>query len=570
MLLNSLHTASQSFNASSIGTMVAGQNLANANTPNYVRETVLQSSNSTINYGNVALGSGVSVQGVVQMIDTYLEERLRNSLSDAMNASTQAKYSSDLEVVLSELSDNDISTSLNNFFNSIGDILNHPESVSYRQLSVSKAEKLVTDFNTIGDKLIDMRTDINKNIETLASEVNRLCAEIADLNKSIAEIEAGQSPATQAVGLRDSRLQALSDLSQLINIKTSEDTNTGMVTVSCGSNNLVMDAISRGVYVEYESDPYGQISLATVKVEGTNHPLGATSGQLYGYYQARDEVIGNYAVQLDEYAYQFIRVFNEQYASGQGMTGYSQLSSIATINETDIPLDKLGLDYNPKNGTFDILVHDKNTGQHLTHTINVQLGELAGKDGGTTLEDLVAQINAIEGVSAKIDGFGHLEISSESPELEFAFSNDTSGVLSSLGLNTFFTGSDARTIGINSIVQNDPGKFAASGEGIGHDTSNAVTLAHMPEVKSDSLQGQSITQYYKTMNDGVNTSGARLEAVAQGTASYYSSLSAQRASISGVNIDEESLNLMTYQRTYQATAKYVTVINEMLDALIAM
>lgn len=570
MLFNSLQIAAQSFNASSVGTQVAGQNLANANTPSYVREQVVYGANSTINYGSVALGSGVSVNGVVQMIDNYLEERLRNSLSDAMNSSTQSNYYFQLETVLSELSDSDISTALTNFFNSISEILNYPETVSYRQLAVSDGMQLADNINKISGQLTDIRISINESIKTVADEINRLTAEIAELNKSIAEIEAGRSPATQALGLRDQRLRALSDLSQLIDVKTNEDTATGMVTVSCGSDILVMDAISRQVYVDYDDDPYGLTSLATVKLAGTNHPLSASSGQLYGYYNSRDKIIGGYMEQLDEFAYKLIGEFNKLYSGGQGLTGYSELTSLVSVDSTNVPLDKLELAYPPKNGVLEILVYDTESETTRTEEIRVQLGELADKSGGMTLEDLVAAIDSIEGISAKIDAFNRLEIVSDSPDLVFSFGDDTSGILSALGINTFFTGTDARTIGVNATLQEDAGKFAASKGGIGYDTDNATVLANMPELTLNSLSGQSITGYYRTMNNSVNINAAKTNATAEGNASYYSSLNAQRAAVSGVNIDEESLNMMSFQRAYQATAKYVTVINEMLDSLIAM
>ena len=130
MIFNSLTLAGQSLNVSSLGIQVAGQNLANANTPNYVREQLLIATNSTLRYGNKALGSGAHAAGVIQMLDEYLEQRLNTAMSDGVNSATQSKYYMQLETLLGELSDVDISTSLNDFFNSIGEILNHPEGLA--------------------------------------------------------------------------------------------------------------------------------------------------------------------------------------------------------------------------------------------------------------------------------------------------------------------------------------------------------------------------------------------------------------------------------------------------------
>ena len=110
-----------------------------------------------------------------------------------------------------------------------------------------------------------------------------------------------------------------------------------------------------------------------------------------------------------------------------------------------------------------------------THDIFIQLD---GLDDDTTLNDLTAAIDAIDGISATITPAGKLEITSDSSDTEFAFDDDTSGVLAALGLNTFFTGSTARDIGINNELRGlgNEAKFAASGGGLGPQTDSANAL----------------------------------------------------------------------------------------------
>ena len=568
MLLDSLHIASKSLNASSIGISVTGQNLFNAGVPGYVREQVLMgASHPKKTGGGLALGTGVDVNGVIQMIDAYLEERLRNSQSDAMNSSTQSGVYSQLEFILNELTDQDLSTQLDDFFNSIANVLNQPENLSIRQIVVDEGVKLARQITDMSNAILKQRVDINRSIVDLTQQINLLTKEIESLNNSIAQIEAGRAPGIEAVGLRDQRLVALSNLASLINIKTHED-DSGVVTVYCGNDPLISSNGAKELSVFYVSDPYGDLSLAEIRFASDNSPLDAHAGKLHGLYEGRDAILGEFSKTLDDYAASLIHQFNAIYTGGQGLTGYDRITSLTNVTEIDVPLDRIGLVPPPKNGVVSILVQNQQTGVSVTTEILVPLAGSGAEN--MTLEGFVAQINLIEGITARITNDNKLEIVSSSPELQFAFADDTAGILQALGLNTFFTGTDARTIGVNATLRSDPGKFAASRSGIGADTENGVRLAAMPEERLSEYDNKSITEAYRLTVTEVMSKAGVLKAIASGDVSYFVSLQSQRDAISGVNIDEETILLMNFQRIYQASAKYVSVINEMLDALIRM
>ncbi|MDR2117760.1 MAG: flagellar hook-associated protein FlgK, partial [Planctomycetaceae bacterium] len=152
--------------------------------------------------------------------------------------------------------------------------------------------------------------------------------------------------------------------------------------------------------------------------------------------------------------------------------------------------------------------------------------------------------------------------------IEFSFANDTSGILTALGMNTFFTGTTAATIGINKTVLNDPSKFTASNNGIGQNTDNGVQLAAMAVAPNAALGGVSITAYYDGIVSETMLAGGTMKSIVTSNTLYQQSLQTQRDSISGVNIDEETILMMTYQRMFQANSRLVAVINEMLETLI--
>src|SRR6185369_5804091 len=123
-LFGTIQNAGNALNAAQIGLQVTGNNIANANTPGYIRERVVLMPSPTQRLGNLLLGSGVKVHSIVQEIDQFLEDQFRSASSDVSNSEIQENTYAQLEGLVGELSSSDLSTSLTKFFNSIQDILN--------------------------------------------------------------------------------------------------------------------------------------------------------------------------------------------------------------------------------------------------------------------------------------------------------------------------------------------------------------------------------------------------------------------------------------------------------------
>ncbi|MDR1963195.1 MAG: flagellar hook-associated protein FlgK, partial [Planctomycetaceae bacterium] len=442
LLFDSLHLASTAMNASQLGIQVTGQNLTNSQTPGYVRENLLLETGTSRKLGNgTVIGTGVQISGVVQVIDKFLEERLRSSTSDAMASATQEKFYTELEALLNETTEDDLSSSLSEFFNSIDNILNHPENVSYRQMTAEQGLKLVNDINRISGAVVEMQRDINSSINSSADEINRLVKKIDELNRNISLLETKEG--REALGLRDERLNALSDLSKLINIKTTENAQTGSVSIYCGSDILLMDGVRNEIYVGARKESRDDVVMAELCIRNTMTPLDVRSGSVYGLYEAHSTILGGYAEKLDHFTENLIQEFNAVYSSGQGLTGYNSVTALTRIDQPEQPISLSNLDFPVENGVFTILVNDK------PYEIRVEVNESAAVDPfslkpvpevrGTSLNDIALAIDGITDLSAVINSHGQLEIKADDPSIEFAFANDTSGVLAALGINTFFT-----------------------------------------------------------------------------------------------------------------------------------
>ena len=127
-----------------------------------------------------------------------------------------------------------------------------------------------------------------------------------------------------------------------------------------------------------------------------------------------------------------------------------------------------------QNGTFLVHVRDQATGQTTTRMIEVDLDGL--NDDDTTLNSLAAALDNVPGISAAVTGDNRLQLSADSG-FEVSFSEDSSHALAALGVGTFFDGTNAATIAVNSAVQDDPRLLATSLDGTPGDGRNAGRLA---------------------------------------------------------------------------------------------
>jgi flagellar hook-associated protein 1 FlgK len=579
-LYDSLHMAYNALSVSQLGIQVAGQNLNNAETPGYARSILQLSTDTSRKAGNgIVLGTGVQVSGLAQVIDQFLEERLRLATGDAMASATQQKYYTQLESLLNATNKSDLSTSILDFFNSIDNILNHPEDVTYRRMAVEQGGKLVDEINKLAGTVIDWQLDINKQIETSADEINRLLKEIDELNTNIMFMETKQG--FEAVGLRDQRYNALTTLSNYLSIKTTEDPKTGQITIHSGSNILLSAGYRAEIKVGYqEGNQEGAVPMAQLCIGNEMTPLDVRGGAIQGWYQAHQVILGGYLDKLDTFAEQLVTSFNAVYSSGQGLTGYTNLTSLARTNDVNLPIGVASLDTPVVNGGFILQVYDTRTGATIDHYIEIKVDEPVQSNpfslksppapGGTTFQDLADAINAIDGLTASINAYGALEIQSEGGNVEFAFAQDTSGVLSALGMNTFFTGVHAGSLGINPTLESDPYKFAASQSGVGSDTEIGVYLAALAITPNSALDGATLINRYNGIVSETMMAAATTKAVTAANIMYQDSLQAQRDSISGVNIDEETIMMMTYQRMFQAHSRFVSVVDEMMAMLLSI
>jgi flagellar hook-associated protein 1 FlgK len=563
-LSSSIQMASASLQANDIALQVVGQNIANANTPGYLREVVNFVPGPSQTNGALVQGTGVEVQSITQQVSTFLEGQLQNANSNQAAADTLQGTYTQLENIVGALnSGSNLSSAMNQFFNSISDVMNQPGNESVMQSAVLQGQSLAQTINGMANQTVQLRSSIDDQISGLAPQINGLTSQIAQLNTQIAQLTGGGQSASSANGLADQRNQAINTLSQLIGIQVDTQPD-GSVSIYNGGNYLVDGGAAQQVDVAHSSDR--GITISTLQIEGINAPLQATSGQLQGLVSSRDDVLGGFQDQLNSFTATLTNEFNKIYSGGQGTTGYTQTAGLNAVSDPNAPLDQAGLPFAPTNGSLQIIVTNTQTGTSTTNNVAVPL---LGPGHDTTLNSLAAEINGVSGLSAQVAD-GKLTISSTSANTQFAFGTDSSGTLAALGINTFFTGSQAGSIGVNNTLLQDPTKFAASTQGVGTDTSNAQTLAGFLTLPLASQDGATIQTLYNNITTGVTQNSADATASANAADTLQSQLSTQQSAVSGVNIDDEVVDMMNYQEAYQASAKYISTLNDLVTTLVQL
>jgi flagellar hook-associated protein 1 FlgK len=563
-LFAAIRIAGNTLQADQIAMQVIGQNIANTNTPGYIREEVVLAPAPTQRKGNLLLGMGVDVKAVVQKIDNFLEERLRGAVSDVGSSAAQEQAYAQLEGIIGELTDNDLSTAMTKFFSSISDVLNQPADVSARNMVVLLGGTLTDGIRQMANRVQTIRSDVNDRVIATSEEINRLVEDIRLLNVRITQAEGGDVSNSDAVGLRDRRLQDLEDLAKIIPIRVREQPSGGVVVYS-GGDFLVSEGISRKVHVVSESDR--GMGKAQIRFIETDSPVDSSNGELHGLMTARDDVLGGYLTQLDEFTASLAFEFNKIYSGGQGIHGFDDVTSESYVTDGKAALNDAGLKFTPVNGTFQVMVYDKASKITKTTDIRVNLNGVNPREQ-TTLEDLAAQLTAVDGITATPGTDGRLTIQSDSTANQFTFSNDTSGVLAALGINTFFTGSLAFDVDVSGYVTDDPAKFAASDQGIGAGTGNATRLAAFINAPIASKNNASIATYYQQIVSTTTQGAAVNTATVEGARAFEQTLRGQKLATSGVSIDEEAIRMMSFQKQFAAAARLISVANELLDLLV--
>ncbi|MBX3378204.1 MAG: flagellar hook-associated protein FlgK [Phycisphaeraceae bacterium] len=573
-LTSSLQIGNSALNAAQLAIQVTGNNLANAATPGYSRQVAFLEPNRPDGGGRFQVGTGVRISSIRRQIDEALQARLWSGVSQQAAAQQQSSIMGQIESVLGELGDNDLSSQFSRFFGTWSERANLTQSSA---VVIQQGQQLADFIRQMRRELTGQRDQIDRQVGVQVERANGILEKIAQLNGTISTAETSGG---QAGSLRDQRDALITELSQYMDVSAVEQEN-GSVNILVGSTPVVLGSRSRGV--ELRRQTVGDSIRVSVHVKEDGEGLSIRSGQIGASLADRTATVDRTIGTLDRITSALIFEVNKLHATStnaQWLTGTSASLGLPAGDRTRALNDPANgvlssLPFQAVSGGFTVNVKSA-TGATQAVRINIDLDGIdstgaPGFGDDTSLESIASQLDAIDGVRASIGADGRLKIDAESG-FTFALSDDSSGVLGVLGVNAFFTGTDGTDIGVRADLKTTPSNLMV-GRLINGDfveNAGALEIARLQDASLSMLSGQSISRSWL---DAAQSLGVQADAAknrAEAAMMVRDSLEAQRAAVSGVSIDEESVNLLIFQRQYQGAARFIATVDEMTQTLISL
>src|SRR5690242_3321782 len=328
-----LTAAASGLHATQAGLSIVAGNVANANTPGYVRKSITQISTSD---GGSTLG--VRVGEVQRQLDQYLQKQLRTETGGASYADIRAQFYQQLQGIYGQPgSDTSLDSTFNNFTSALQSLTASPDDTSARIGVVSAAQMLTQQLNSMSAGVQDLRENAESGIANGVATANTMLQRIADLNAQIGR-SGGANDAAMAT-LMDQRDNAIDQLSQILDINVVGGANNQVRVYTSSGLQLVGDKASvlnfdaqgsMSASAQWSADPtkrgVGTITLSTAN--GTAVDLIETksirSGQLAAYLQLRDQDLVEAQNQLDAIASSMASALSDKTTTGASVSAPPQ------------------------------------------------------------------------------------------------------------------------------------------------------------------------------------------------------------------------------------------------------
>lgn len=539
-----------------------GNNIANANTPGYSRESVIQVAAPAQTTG-YKLGTGVQINGIQRIYSAAVNEQVWDATSDAQSATVQNQSLAQIESLYGDTSSTDLTTTMTNFFNAFSGLAGAPTNSGKQTIAVSQAQTLAGTISRIRSGLNQVRQQADTSVQTDVAQINQLAGQVAGLNKQIMQVEQGRQGS--APGLEDERDSALQSLSQLIGIRTVTQ-NDGAVNVMVGNTNLVDGSAARTLTTQTVTS--AGLGVSQVIYADNDEPLTITGGDLAGQIATRDQWCTGQISSLDTLTQGLVSAVNTLTAGGVGTSPQTSQTASQAVLDPTAALDtaQAGLHFTPQNGSFLLNVTNDVTGLTTSTQINVNL---TGGPGDTTLNSLAAQLNGVANVTSYVNSTNNLVVAGAAPGVSISFSDDTSNVLPSLGLGGLFTGFDSATIDVSSAAVANPGTLATSLVGQ-TDGSIAQQIAALANTSLSSLGNVSLLGYQQQTATTLAVNAQSAKSSSTAASAFLQTATSDQQSISGVSLDEEAVNMIQYQNGYAAAAKFIATMQQLMQQLMQM
>jgi flagellar hook-associated protein 1 FlgK len=614
-LSSALATAMSGLRANQAALSIVSSNIANAQTPGYVNQSVNQ-----IEIASGGVGSGVQVAGVNRQLDLYVQNQLRTETSGGGYADQMSNILGQLQSVYGTPGgDGTLETSLSNFTTALQGLSANSGSQSAQISALSAAQSLAQQLNNTTQGIQSLRSNVEQDIGTSVGQVNTDLTQIAAFNTRLQGMDPSDPAASTLMDQRDS---AITQLAQLMDIRVTTDsanqanifTNSGIQLVGASeASQLTFNSPGTlGANSLYNTDPTKSgVGSLTIKLpNGANFDLVANgaigSGKIAADLKLRDQTLVQAQTQVDQLAATVSSSLSDQTTAGTAVTGPPAGFSLDVSNV--LPGNTVNLTYtntaiNTQQQVSLVNVTDPSA-LPLPNAPNAN-PKVIGINFSGGMASVVSQLNAALGSS-------NLVFSNSSGSILQVVGNSTASVNAasvtatassltggSAQLPLFTDGTSLYTgaitaggsqmtglggrITVNSALLSDPSKltvYSTSPLTAPGDTTRSDflysqltsgTFTYSPQTGLGSAASPfkgTITGFLQQFLSQQGNAAASATQLQQGQDVVVNTLQQKFDSTSAVNIDTEMANLIALQNSYAANAHVMSVAQSMMQSLL--
>lgn len=584
---------------------VTANNLANVDTPGYVREQVRFSDKSYITRVNPTSrtnmqqnGLGVSVSDVAHARDIFLDKAYRRENGRSEFYSSMYDAVAYVEDILQEIDGEEFKQSVADLWQAFQEFGKDPSNSTNQSLILQKSELFLSRTTSVYSDLQKYQENINEEISDKIDRVNEIGKRINELNNEIMKVES--NGLETAMTLRDERDYLVDELSGYLNIEAKEN-STGQVIIKAegvtfvdedGYNKIGLrvkeSAKGTGFYTPF----WGHLSDAAKGENGYtdvfdfsmdisteyNNDIGSIKALLY----ARGENYGEYEYLDTEAQANFSQEFKDKYdyakiddcvvAETQAEVTYLLHKVILAMNDILVPNKTMSDDEIQAaagNGATSITAYDAN-GKEYQITSSTKILDAAncnvGADKKLPPEELFVRDNCeryTEVTYTDQDGNTQtLYVYNEENE----YDTNTLYKIGNVSINP-----DLLKEVTKMPVYRQNGTAESNGA-VDMSLGTKITAAWQQTsmiIAPDDTVPCNFEDYYDKIIDRLGISGNVYYTASQTMSATVASVDNQRQQVIGVSSDEELTNMIKYQSAYNAASRYITVISEMTDTIVS-
>ncbi len=616
-----LSVALSGIQAAQAGLDTTSHNIANVNTPGYSRQKVVQSAQNAVLFGPGYVGSGVKLDALSRSYNDLLAGQVRTAESQAARSSVYAENVAQLNAVLGD-PNGSVTTAMSGFFASVQGVTTSPGDTALRQSVYANAQSVVQRFQGMQSNFTQQREQINQRVETLVGDLNGRTQAIADLSGRIVNaMGSGRTPND----LLDQRDAMLSELNTLVRISVTNEADGAINVYLSNGQPLINHSIVQKLALTnnpnvQDAPVIGVRTGSTVMSLAENGDVG---GEIGGLLAVRDEALYTMEASIGRLARVFSHSLNDRNHLGLDAAGNvggdvfsmdppqvvaatrnagtaTVAASIAdagalkasdyrlqvtasgytvtrlsddqqqTFAAAPITIDGLQLDVTGSAAVGDsysirsvsgavasmrLALPDANA---IATALPLRIDPAATNTGtATTAVAVDASHSALhDPAQLTFDGSGNVTVTTSAGATVMPYTPGAAIAMN--GWSVTVRGSpaagDTFQIGANTVVDGD--------------NRNAISMAALET--ENIMPGMAFSGAYSALVVDIGSRGRDAQATSAANEGLAASLLTAKESFSGVNLDEEAINLMRYQQAYQAAGRMIGVANAIFESILSI